>query len=96
MLDQLCDAIAQRDGMGQFLIRNAFETPLVQAIRSCFEIVVELRISTQGPEYRWHLQTTGFTTQWLRSEHRVVFLDSALRLLNGFTYWEKMKWKNTY
>ncbi|MFC6962935.1 DUF7504 family protein [Halocatena marina] len=65
VLDQLCDAIAQRDGMGQFLIRNAFETPLVQAIRSCFEIVVELRISTQGPEYRWHLQTTGFTTQWL-------------------------------
>lgn len=53
------------DGMGKFLLPDAFDSPQVQTVRSLFEIVVELRVGGQGQEYRWHLQTANFTTQWL-------------------------------
>lgn len=65
VLAELCAAVDQRDGMGQFLLPYAFESPQVQAVRSCFDVIVELRISEQGPEYRWHLQTTDFITPWI-------------------------------
>lgn len=65
VLSQLCEAVEQRDGMGQFLLPYAFESTQVQTVRSLFEIVVELRISEHGPGYRFHLQTTDFTTRWL-------------------------------
>lgn len=65
VLAQLCAAVNQRDGMGQFLLPYALDSPEVQTVRSCFDVVVELRVSEQGPEYRWHLHTTDFTTPWL-------------------------------
>lgn len=65
VVDQLCDAVEQRDGMGQFHLPYAFESAQVQTVRSLFEVVVELRVGAQGPEYRWHLQTADFTTRWL-------------------------------
>lgn len=65
VLTELCEAIKQRDGMGHFLLPFAFASTQVQRVRSLFEIVVEMRIGEQGPEYRWHLQTTDFTTRWI-------------------------------
>lgn len=65
VLTQLCESIKQRNGMGHFLLPSAFASTRVQKVRSLFDIVVELRIGDQGPEYRWHLQTTDFTTRWV-------------------------------
>lgn len=65
VLDKLCDVIVQHSGMGQFLLPYAFVSPEIQSVRSCFDFVLELRISQHGPEYRWHFNITGFTTQWL-------------------------------
>lgn len=65
VLSQLCEAVDQRDGMGQFLLPSAFESASVQSVRSLFDVVVELRIGEQEPEYRWHLHPTDFTTRWV-------------------------------
>ncbi|WP_264554805.1 DUF7504 family protein [Halocatena marina] len=64
-LTQICNAIKQRDGMGQFQLPYAFDSSQVQNVRQSFEIVVEMRVSEHGPEYRWHLQTSNFTTRWM-------------------------------
>lgn len=65
VLSQLCEAVEQRNGMGQFLLPSAIASEQVQTVRSLFDIIVDLRISEQGPEYRWHFQTTDFTTRWI-------------------------------
>ncbi|GAA0253065.1 DUF7504 family protein [Haladaptatus pallidirubidus] len=58
------EAVENVRGLGHYLFQDSYDSSHVQAVRSKFDVVIELRFSENGPEQRWHLQDTDHTTQW--------------------------------
>lgn len=60
------EAVEDVAGMAHYLLPTSLDANEVRAVQSLFDAVVELRVGTAGPEQRWHLADSGFSTQWFR------------------------------
>ncbi|WP_049970744.1 DUF7504 family protein [Haladaptatus cibarius] len=63
-LRTIAETIEEVSGLGQYIFPGAYESSPVQAVKSLFDVTVELKIGEQGPEQRWHLHDTDYTTTW--------------------------------
>lgn len=63
-LEPLCTAIQDVSGVGHFILPAEHDSAHVQAIKSLFDIVVELRVGDSGSEQRWHLPEMDYASQW--------------------------------
>ncbi|WP_435158149.1 DUF7504 family protein [Haladaptatus sp. DFWS20] len=52
------------NGLGHYIHSGTFDSDSVQAVKSKFDVVIELRANTNGLEQRLHLHGTNHTTQW--------------------------------
>ncbi|WP_255767739.1 DUF7504 family protein [Haladaptatus halobius] len=60
----ITETVEDVDGLGHYILPNPYDSRTVQAIRSTFDVVIELKFSVKVPEQRWHLQDTDHTTKW--------------------------------
>ncbi|WP_458206482.1 DUF7504 family protein [Haladaptatus sp. NG-SE-30] len=58
------DAVKDVSGMAHYVLPTKRDTPQVATIEPLFDATVELRVTDTGPEQRWHLSDTEFTTDW--------------------------------
>ncbi|WP_435155217.1 DUF7504 family protein [Haladaptatus sp. DFWS20] len=63
-LAPVCEAVKDVSGMGHFVLPVARDSQPVRAIASKFDAIIELRAGDSGPEQRWHLRETNYTTEW--------------------------------
>lgn len=63
-LEPICDAVKRVSGMGHYILPADRNAEHVLAIEPAFDAVIELRVGDTGPEQRWHLHETAFTTKW--------------------------------
>lgn len=63
-LDPVCERIKDVSGMGHYVLPIERDSPQVRAIEDKFDAIIELRAGDSGPEQRWHLQETNYTTEW--------------------------------
>ncbi|SIR33208.1 hypothetical protein SAMN05421858_2287 [Haladaptatus litoreus] len=63
-LGPICEATKDVSGMAHYILPIEYDSPPVRAIASKFDAIVELRAGDSGPEQRWHLRETGYTTEW--------------------------------
>ncbi|WP_458209601.1 DUF7504 family protein [Haladaptatus sp. NG-SE-30] len=63
-LGTICETVKNVSGMAHYILPIARDSPYVRAITSRFDAVIELRVGDAGPEQRWHLRETEFTTEW--------------------------------
>lgn len=63
-LDSLCRTVRGAGALGYYFVPRDREAAGIDALESVVDAVIELRVSSQGPEQRWHLQQTGYTTKW--------------------------------
>ncbi len=64
VLEPICEAVADVSGMAHYLLPVSLDSNEVRTVQSLFDAVVELRVGTAGPEQRWHLADSGYTTRW--------------------------------
>lgn len=64
VIEPICAAVAGVSGMAHYLLPTSLDANEVRAVQSLFDAVVELRVGAAGPEQRWHLADSGFTTRW--------------------------------
>lgn len=63
-LDTLCHRVKDVSGMGHYVLPIDRDSPQVRAIAHRFDAIIELRAGDSGPEQRWHLRETSYTTEW--------------------------------
>ncbi|WP_266076911.1 DUF7504 family protein [Haladaptatus caseinilyticus] len=63
-LQTVTETVEEVSGMGQYILPQAYESSSVQAVESLFDVTIELKIGKDGPEQRWHLHDTNYTTTW--------------------------------
>ncbi|GAA0226811.1 HalOD1 output domain-containing protein [Haladaptatus pallidirubidus] len=63
-LGPICEALKDVSGMAHYVLPIEYDSPPVRAITSKFDAIVELRAGDSGPEQRWHLRETNYTTEW--------------------------------
>ena len=63
-LEAVCDAVSQVAGMGHYVLQQDRSADPVSALEPLFDAVIELRVTSDGPEQRWSFRTTGYTTAW--------------------------------
>ncbi|WP_227380641.1 DUF7504 family protein [Haladaptatus halobius] len=65
----LFQAVSGADAVGYYFLQTDPDAACVDTLKSEVDAVIELRVSLRGPEQRWHLQQTGYTTEWFALEH---------------------------
>ncbi|WP_227380984.1 DUF7504 family protein [Haladaptatus halobius] len=63
-LQPLQHAVSAVGAVGYYLLPGDRNVPWIQELEADFDAVIELRIGTSGPEQRWSLRQTGYTTRW--------------------------------
>ncbi|WP_435153061.1 DUF7504 family protein [Haladaptatus sp. DFWS20] len=63
-LDCCFDTVSQFSGMGHYILSADRDSDVVSTVEPLFDATVELRVGESGPEQRWHLPNTKFTTDW--------------------------------
>ncbi len=63
-LKSITETVEEVSGMGQYVFPKAYESSSVQALEPLFDVTIELQIGEDGPEQRWHLHDTEYTTTW--------------------------------
>ncbi len=56
--------VEDANGLGHYLLPDTYYSDTVQAVKSEFDIVIELRLSFNGLEQQLHLHDTDHTTKW--------------------------------
>lgn len=64
VLEPVCEAVADVSGMAHYLLPTSLDANDVRSVQSLFDAVVELRVGGAGPEQRWHLADSGYSTRW--------------------------------
>ncbi|WP_227354912.1 DUF7504 family protein [Haladaptatus salinisoli] len=67
-LEDCFDTVEDLSGVAHYVLPAERNTPEVAAIEPLFDATVELRVGEIGPEQRWHLPDTEFTTDWFGLE----------------------------
>ncbi|WP_227377167.1 DUF7504 family protein [Haladaptatus halobius] len=57
-------AVSAVGAVGYYLLSGDRNAPWIRELEADFDAVIELRIGTSGPEQRWSLRYTGYTTRW--------------------------------
>ncbi|MDG5819838.1 HalOD1 output domain-containing protein [Natronococcus sp. A-GB7] len=65
LLEPICEAVRDVSGLGHYVLPVDRDDPLVDALESLFDATVELRVGDCGPQQRWHLHESGYTTDWI-------------------------------
>lgn len=63
-LNDCFDTVSEFSGMGHYILSADRDSDVVSTIEPLFDATVELRVGELGPEQRWHLPDTEFTTDW--------------------------------
>ncbi|WP_227376313.1 DUF7504 family protein [Haladaptatus halobius] len=63
-LQPLQHAVSAVGAVGYYLLPGDRNAPGIRELKADFDAVIELRIGTSGPEQRWSLRQTGYTTRW--------------------------------
>jgi Halobacterial output domain 1 len=58
------ETVEEFDGLGHYIMQDSYDSHPVQAVRSTFDVIIELSFDVNGPKQRWHLQNTDHTTKW--------------------------------
>ncbi|WP_433624257.1 DUF7504 family protein [Halomicrococcus sp. NG-SE-24] len=69
-LSDCFDAVEDLSGLGCYVLPMARRSEVVADIEPLFDATVELRVGEAGPEQRWYLQDTEFTTDWFALDER--------------------------
>ncbi|MFH5801811.1 HalOD1 output domain-containing protein [Haladaptatus sp. CMAA 1911] len=56
--------VKDANGLGHYLLPDAYYSDTVKAVKPIFDIVIELQVSVNGLEQRLHLNDTDHTTKW--------------------------------
>ncbi|AGB39220.1 DUF7504 family protein [Natronococcus occultus] len=73
LLEPIREAVRDVSGLGHFVLPVGRESPVVERLEPSFDATVELRAGDCGPQQRWHLHESGYTTDWIglgRSDER--------------------------
>ncbi|WP_227380659.1 DUF7504 family protein [Haladaptatus halobius] len=57
-------AVSAVGAVGYYLLSGDRTAPWIQELEADFNAVIELQVGTSGPEQRWSLRQTGYTTRW--------------------------------
>ena len=63
-LTPICRAVRGVEGLGYHTLPQDRDSLPMDEIGSVFDATIELRVSERGPEQRWILPKTGYTTEW--------------------------------
>ncbi|WP_266081288.1 DUF7504 family protein [Haladaptatus caseinilyticus] len=63
-LTPICRAVRGVRGLGYYTLPQDRDSFPMDEIESVFDATIELRVSERGPEQRWILPKTGYTTEW--------------------------------
>ena len=63
-LKPICRAVRGVNALGYFSLPIDRDMLSVYEIESAFDAMIELRVTEHGPEQRWLLPETGYTTEW--------------------------------
>ncbi|WP_227380682.1 DUF7504 family protein [Haladaptatus halobius] len=63
-LQPLQQTVSAVSAVGYYLLPSDRNAPSIRELEADFDAVIELRIGTSGPEQRWRLRNTGYTTRW--------------------------------
>jgi Halobacterial output domain 1 len=63
-LPPICRAVCGVEGLGYYTLPQDRDSLPMDEIGSVFDATIELHVSEQGPEQRWILPKTGYTTEW--------------------------------
>ncbi len=63
-LGPICERVKDVSGMGHYVLPIDRDSPQVRTIAGRFDAIIELRAGNRGPEQRWHLHETSYTTEW--------------------------------
>jgi Halobacterial output domain 1 len=63
-LTPICRAVRGVEGLGYYTLPQERDSLPMDKIGSVFDATIELRVSERGPEQRWTLPKTGYTTEW--------------------------------
>ncbi|GAA0200870.1 DUF7504 family protein [Haladaptatus pallidirubidus] len=63
-LRTMTKTVDEVSGLGHYVFPNAYDSSSVQAIEPLFDVTIQLKIGETGPEQRWHLHNTEYTTTW--------------------------------
>ncbi|MFU8869619.1 HalOD1 output domain-containing protein [Natronococcus sp.] len=64
-LEPICEAVRDVSGLGHYVLPVDRDDPLVDRLESLFDATIELRVGDCGPQQRWHLHESGYTTDWI-------------------------------
>lgn len=64
-LEPICDSIKAASGLAHYVLPIDRDTSTVRSLESLFDVTVELRVGEAGPEQRWHLHESNYTTDWV-------------------------------
>jgi hypothetical protein len=70
VLSDCFDAVEDVSGVGCYVLPMARRSEAVADIEPLFDATVELRVGEAGPEQRWHLRDTEYTTDWFALDER--------------------------
>lgn len=63
-LEPICNSVRNASGLAHYVVPIDREEPAVRALESLFDATIELRVGTAGPQQRWHLHESEYTTDW--------------------------------
>jgi hypothetical protein len=63
-LQPIQQAVSAVGAVGYYLLPSDRNALSIRELEADFDAVIELRVGTSGPEQRWSLRQTGYTTRW--------------------------------
>ncbi|MFC4437969.1 MULTISPECIES: DUF7504 family protein [Natrialbaceae] len=63
-LEPICESVRGVSGLAHYVLPVDRDEPVVRTLESLFDATIELRVTESGPEQRWHLHESHYTTDW--------------------------------
>ncbi|WP_306058767.1 DUF7504 family protein [Natronococcus wangiae] len=63
-LESICDSVRDASGLAHYVLPIDRDESVVRRLEPLFDATIELRVSESGPEQRWHLHGSDYTTDW--------------------------------
>lgn len=65
LVTEVGDSVREHNGMAHFVLTESYDSERVQRLADAFDAVVELRVTEDGGEERWHLPDRDVTMPWV-------------------------------
>lgn len=63
-LESVCQSVKAVSALGHYVLPIERSSDTVGQLEALFDATVELRVGESGPEQRWHLHESDYTTDW--------------------------------